>query len=302
MNTIRLTCFLCVFTGLVNILYAQENELIQMADDSLKKVVKQELRTASIKDRGIIVDEKEMIKLMDRMPAFGIYRDTYFTTGVPLNERINRNTADATFQISIRHRLTKSVLPFNSFLYLTYTHKAFWDIYAESAPFRDNNYNPGIGIGKYITKGNNLLGGIVLSFEHESNGQKGDQSRSWNYISINGKYFVNKLLSVSFRAWIPYVDGKENKDLLEYKGIGSISLNAITRDRKWWVTAEFTPRKGWGNINSIVSIGYKPSSMLNQSYFLRFNDGTGENLLNYNRYSMNLRIGISIKPDFYSFL
>lgn len=283
-------------------LYAQENELTQMASDSLKKSIKEMLSNASFKDRGINVDEEEMLKLIDRMPSFGIYKDTYFVTGIPMNQKITRNTADAIFQISIKQRLTKSILPFNSFLYLTYTQKAFWDIYSESSPFRDNNYNPGIGIGKYIIKDNKLNGGILVAFEHESNGREEKDSRSWNYISINGKYFINMLLSVGIKAWIPYVDGGENKDLLTYRGLGTISLNAITSNRKWWLTTELTPRKGWGNINTVISVSYKPSEKLNQSFFLRFSDGTGESLLNYNRYSMNLRVGICIKPDFYSFI
>ncbi|MFT3993593.1 MAG: phospholipase A [Dysgonomonas sp.] len=303
MKIIKFIYLFVLLTGLSDqALLAQENELIYMAGDSLRKVIKEEFRVASYRDRGINVDESEIIKLMDRMPSFGIYKDTYFVTGIPLNQQITRNTADAVFQISIRQRLTKSILPFNSFLYLTYTQKSFWDVYRESSPFRDNNYNPGIGIGKYIIEKNQLRGGILVAFEHESNGREEKESRSWNYISINGKYFINMLLSIGFKVWIPYVDGGENKDLLEHRGLGTISFNAITGNRKWWITTELTPRKGWGNINTVVSLGYKPSGKMNQSFFLRFSDGLGESLLNYNKYSTNLRIGICIKPDFYSFL
>lgn len=303
MKIIRFIYLLLLLTGLSSqALLSQENELIYMAGDSLRKVIKEEFRVASYRDRGINVDEREIIKLMDRIPSFGIYKDTYFVTGVPLNQQITRNTADAVFQLSIRQRLTKSILPFNSFLYLTYTQKSFWDIYRESSPFRDNNYNPGIGIGKYIIEKNQLRGGILVAFEHESNGREDKESRSWNYMSINGKYFINMLLSIGFKVWIPYVDGGENKDLLEYRGLGTISFNAITGNRKWWITTELTPRKGWGNINTVVSVGYKPSAKMNQSFFLRLSDGVGESLLNYNKYSTNLRFGICIKPDFYSFL
>lgn len=303
MKIIKFIYLFVLLTGLTDqALLAQENELIYMAGDSLRKVIKEEFRVASYRDRGINVDESEIIKLMDRMPSFGIYKDTYFVTGIPLNQQITRNTADAVFQISIRQRLTKSILPFNSFLYLTYTQKSFWDVYRESSPFRDNNYNPGIGIGKYIIEKNQLRGGVLVAFEHESNGREEKESRSWNYISINGKYFINMLLSIGFKVWIPYVDGGENKDLLEHRGLGTISFNAITGNRKWWITTELTPRKGWGNINTVVSLGYKPSGKMNQSFFLRFSDGVGESLLNYNKYSTNLRIGICIKPDFYSFL
>jgi alkylhydroperoxidase/carboxymuconolactone decarboxylase family protein YurZ len=33
---------------------------------------------------------------------------------------------------------------------LTYTQKSFWDIYQDSYPFADNNYNPGLALAKPI--------------------------------------------------------------------------------------------------------------------------------------------------------
>lgn len=60
---------------------------------------------------------------LDSQPAFGIYDEMYFVTGIPLNHAVTQYTADAKVQISFRHRLTKSNLPFNTFLFYTYTQK-----------------------------------------------------------------------------------------------------------------------------------------------------------------------------------
>ncbi len=90
--------------------------------------------------------------------------------------------------------------------------------------------------------------------------------------------------------------------MLKYRGLGTISINAISQNRKWWLTTDFTPRKGWGNINTVISLGYKPSRKMNEYLFVRFNDGMGESLLNYNKYNINIRAGICLKPDFYNFL
>ncbi len=90
----------------------------------------------------LAMSEEEIISYMDGLPPFSIYKDNYFITGIPLNRGIDGETADAKFHISFRHRLTRSRLPFDSFLYLTYTQKSFWDIYQQSSPFRDSNYNP----------------------------------------------------------------------------------------------------------------------------------------------------------------
>jgi phospholipase A1 len=89
-----------------------------------------------------INDFDNILELLDCQPSFGMYKDNYIITGVPVNRGINKYTADVKFQLSIRQRLTKAALPYNTFRCITYTQKSFWDVYVKSAPFRDSNYNP----------------------------------------------------------------------------------------------------------------------------------------------------------------
>lgn len=248
----------------------------------------------------IYSSDKEILDAIDKIPPFGIYKDNFFITGVPLNQGITNNTADAMFQISIRHRLTKSILPFGTFAYLTYTQKSFWNIYAESSPFRDTNYNPGVGLAKVILHKNKLLGVAFIQIKHESNGREKEESRSWNYLSLAAKYYINPQFNISGEFWIPYVDGDNNKDLLDYKGLGQINVSLTDARKKWWLEMQLNQRKGFGNINTIASIAFKVSKSSNQYLFLRFQDGYGDSLLDYNKYSMNVRIGMCIKPDFHS--
>lgn len=269
------------------------------ANDSLTLLIEKRLEESVFyKKNQLVVNEEDILTYVDAMPAFAVYRDIYFTTGVPLNRKITSNTADALFQISIRHRLTKSRLPFNTFLYLTYTQKSFWNIYAESAPFRDSNYNPALGLGKYIIHNNTLKGSAFLQFEHESNGRDGEESRSWNMISLSSKYFFNMQLSLGVKVWIPIVDGEENEDLVDYRGIGTLSANYITKDQMWWFSSEITPRKGFGNANTTLTAAFKVSKSSNQYIYARFYNGKGDSLLDYDRYDMNIRVGFCIKPDF----
>lgn len=242
--------------------------------------------------------EEEIIKFTDSQPAFGAYKDNFFITGFPLNKSINRQTADILFQISIRQRLTRSRLPFHSFLYLTYTQKSFWNIYAESAPFKDNNYNPGLGLGRYIIHDNKLYGITCLQIEHESNGKDGLESRSWNMLSVSAKYFINYRLSVSGKLWLPYVDGGENKKLLDYRGLGYFSIEYLSRNQRWWITADLNPRKKFGNINSTLTAAYQISKNNNLYLYARFFEGKGESLLDFDKHTMNLRFGFCMKPDF----
>lgn len=96
------------------------------------------------------------------------------------------------------------------------------------------------------------------------------------------------------------MDGGNNKDLLDYKGLGQININCVDNNQKWWFEIQLNQRKGFGNINTVASIAFKVSKSSNQYLFLRLQDGYGDSFQDYNRYSMNVRIGICIKPNFYS--
>lgn len=270
-------------------------------NDSLRQGYDKSMKNPYIlKPKQLNISKDEAIGMADRSPAFAVYRDNYFVTGIPLNKNVTNGTADAAFQISIRHRITKSILPFNTFAYLTYTQKSFWNIYAESSPFRDTNYNPGLGLGRYLFHNNRLAGAAFLQLMHESNGRDGDDSRSWNYLSLSMKYYFNPRLNLFGEFWLPYVDGDNNKDLTDYRGLGYLSANYISNKHRWWLSAEINPRDGVENINTTLTVAFRISEKANQYLFARFFQGYGESQKDYNTYVINIRVGICIKPDFYS--
>lgn len=291
---------LLVSTAPLNIL-AQESTIFYVDSVDVKNNYLKEMQTVeTLKHKPIEVSDELVRKVLDRQAPFAVYKDNYMVTGIPLNKSINRKSADAFFQFSIRHRVTKSVLPFNSFLYITYSQKSFWDIYDESSPFRDTNYNPGLGIGRYVIKGNKLKGAMMVSLEHESNGKADLESRSWNYINLSAKYFYNMRTSVKAQVYLPYVDGGNNKNLLKYKGYGILSVNAIDKKHLWWFSLNIIPRDKLINPNLHTSLSYRVSKNSNQYLTLDYYAGYGEGLLNYTKYTNQIRIGFTIKPDFFS--
>ena len=60
-------------------------------------------------------------------------------------------------------------------------------------------------------------------------------------------------------------------------------------------------RSGWNlNFNTIVELNYRLFKTENQFFFVQYYNGYGENLLDYNQYHSRLRIGLVIKPKFFS--
>ena len=238
---------------------------------------------------------------LDSRPYFGLYKDTYFVGGTVLGSKPTSHNSDVKFQISFQQRLTKSVLPWNTYLYLFYSQKALWNVFERSLPFHDLNFNPGLGISRYVILKNRLVGKVTLMIEHESNGRDGTASRSWNKISWAGEAYISPNLMAHAKFWIPIVDGKYNKDILKYSGISQAGFQAISNDDKWVLDMTLVKRKGWNfNFNTIVQLGYRLNHNSNQFLMLQYYNGYGETLLDYNQYHSRIRIGLLIRPKFFS--
>ena len=237
----------------------------------------------------------------DNRPAFGIYKDTYFVGGTALNQKPSEYNSNVKFQISFRQRLTKSILPFHSHLFLSYSQKAIWNVFEESLPFHDLNFNPGIGVQNLVVHNGRLVGNATIMIEHESNGRDGEASRSWNKVTFGYAAVIDPRLEVYAKTWIPIIDGQQNKDILKYCGIFQTGTQYISEDQRWVADVTFVKRQGWNlNFNTILNLGFRLSKKRNQYLMLHFYDGYGENMLDYNKYHCNVRMGLLIRPTFFS--
>ena len=238
---------------------------------------------------------------LDSRPYFSLYKDTYFVAGTVLGGEPSTWNSDVKFQISFQQRLTKSKLPFHTYLYLFYTQKAIWHVFRNSLPFYDLNFNPGIGLSKHIIMKNRLLGKITLMAEHESNGRDGTASRSWNKVSLAGEAYISPSLMAHAKYWIPIVDGKYNRDILKYMGLYQAGFQAKSNDDKWVLDMTLVKRAGWNlDFNTIVQLGYRINHNSNQFIMLQYYNGYGEHMLDYDQYHSRIRLGLLIRPRFFS--
>lgn len=246
-------------------------------------------------------DVDSVVHEFDSRPFFSLYKDNYFVAGTALNQRPSQFNSDVKFQVSFSQRLTRSTLPWHSHLFLFYTQKAMWNVFEESLPFHDLNFNPGIGISKLIITKGKVVGKATLLLEHESNGRDGEASRSWNKISLSTGIYIDPHIMVHAKFWIPIIDGKNNKDILKYSGIYQAGIQGISPGERWVFDATFVKRKGWnlkGNVT--INVGFRIRKKDNQFIMLHYYNGYGENLLDYNKYHHRLRIGLLIRPRFFS--
>mgnify|MGYP002563905326 FL=1 len=242
-----------------------------------------------------------VLRDFDNRPFFGIYKDNYFVGGTSIGTKPTSHNSDVKFQVSISQRLTKSVLPFNTYAFLFYSQKCMWNVFEKSLPMRDFNFNPGLGFTKLLISKNRLVGKLTLMIEHESNGRDKMYDRSWNKLSFAGNIYLTPNLMIHGKYWLTYIDSKQNKDILRYNGIYQTGIQVLSPNQRWVFSATFVKRKGWNlNGNTIVDIGWRIRKKDNQFLMLHYYNGYGENLLDYNKFHSRLRIGLLIKPRFFS--
>lgn len=237
----------------------------------------------------------------DNGPYFGLYKDNYFTVGTAVNQKPSRTNSDVKFQISIAQRLTKTTLPGHTFLFLMYTQKTLWNVFEESLPMRDMNFNPGIGLSRPFFNKDRYICKLTFLLEHESNGRDGKSSRSWNRISFSGSVLINEWIMVHGKFWIPIIDGQNNRDILNYCGIYQTGVQITSPNKRLGGSVTLVKRKGWNlNFNTILEFNYLVHRKSNQYLFVQFYNGYGECLLDYNQFHSRIRAGIVIKPKFFS--
>lgn len=255
----------------------------------------------------VTVPEREYINAdsmrrdFDKRPYFGLYKDNYFIFGTTIGQRPTRENSNVKFQISVSQRLTRSTLPWNTYLYLFYTQKVFWNILEKSFPMTDLNFNPGIGLAKPLFVKNRFIGQIIFALEHESNGRDGDASRSWNKISLGANIMIDPNLVVHGKAWIPIVDGGNNRDILDYSGIYQVGMQLYSNNRRFGGSVVLVKRRGWRlNYNTTVEFFWRVRQRDNQYLFVQYYNGYGEGLLEYNKFHSTIRAGLVIKPRLFS--
>ncbi len=233
-----------------------------------------------------------------------MYEDNYMVTGVPLNKEINKGSADIKYQISFKQLLTRKTLPLDSYLFLTYTQTAFWNVYAASSPFAEINFNPGISLGKPVYNSKErLIGMAFLNAQHESNGRDSIYSRSWNKIAISFHARISDRINMSLEGWYPVRYKKDNPDLMEYLGPGELNFSYNLEPKN--LALELMLRKGlnWEWKGAVkMRLLYRPFEMRTHRLTLEWFHGYGESLINYNNLSSMIRIGFLFRSDDLNFL
>ena len=224
------------------------------------------------------------------------------------------------FQISFRKSLTYNLFGLNESINFSYTQKVWWQIYSDSSPFRETNYSPELFlVVPSPQKLDDFMGLKILkiAYLHESNGQEGYQSRSWNRFYVDGMWQWDNLF-LSTRVWYRFnenekyggyyegnpnpttglydanYEGDDNPDIDEYLGFGDIKLNYLYKKNQISALVRYNFAKGGKNRGAIdLSWSYPFLSSENTFWYVKFFNGYGESLIDYDRCITKAAFGFS---------
>jgi len=206
------------------------------------------------------------------------------------------DSAEVKFQVSLKFPIWRGIYKDNGDIYMAYTNLSFWQAYNSdrSSLFRETNHEPELFISfknnwKFLGITNNL---INIGAVHQSNGQSGALSRSWNRIYANF-VFQKDNFTVSLKPWLRITeeDNDDNPDIEKYLGHGELRVGYKWGDHT--LSSMFrnnfrSDNKGAFELGWSFPIGNRIRGYMQYFY------GYGESLIDYDVSTNRLSVGIAL--------
>jgi phospholipase A1 len=191
---------------------------------------------------------------------------------------------------SLQTKLIDDLFGHDGDVWLGYTQTSYWQLFNTkiSSPFRETDYNPEVRLA-FLTRwqlAGLTLRGVSFGLMHDSNGQSGTLSRSWNRVFANFQVTRGSLV-LSIRPWVRVFDVDDNPDIEDYYGHFDLRASWERRNQLFSLNVRnpFDHRFG-AELNWSLPITNRLRGLVQWHY------GYSENLIDYNH--RNNRIGVGL--------
>jgi phospholipase A1/A2 len=213
----------------------------------------------------------------------------------------NLNHTEAELQLSVKILLRENLFDHNGHFYLGYTNHSLWQVYNRklSAPFRESDHEPELILSFtnnwQIFGLNNAINEVIIN--HESNGQTGLLSRSWNRLMFNS-VFEKGDFTFTINPWYRLPEsrqeypgdprGDDNPDISKYMGHGELSAAYKYKSNIFNLQLRHNLETDYG----AVELGWTFPVTKNIRGIINYFDGYGHSLIDYNVHQRNIGLGI----------
>ncbi len=297
--------FYIVMVLLVSYLFADVDKVCQTTQkvDEAKSQIKIENIS---NDRS----KENMQKWLDGSFGLKPYRSNYLLPfGIAKNKyvshkpKVSYRNIEAELQVSLKLMFAKNLFGLHGKYYASYTHKAFWQIYMESSPFRESIYNPeGFVVFPVSDRHSGFnIRSVKFAIAHQSNGQPNTEdslyykgynlSKSINYLYTTVT-LQHKTLLTDITLMAPYLgkqDLDDNPDIMKYLGYTKVKCSYFYNEHMFTLMVR-------GNISSLkgaVEATYSYPVFDDIYLYMKFFSGYVESLVDYDREVTKFSIGFS---------
>jgi len=200
------------------------------------------------------------------------------------------------FQFSIKFPIADQLFGENGSFYFGYTNLSLWQAYnsSQSSPFRETNHEPELFI---VVPNDWEIWGFknklnMIGIVHQSNGQSGSLSRSWNRIYAEF-IFEQRNYYLSFKPWLRIKErgDDDNPDIEHFMGHAEFRVVYATGRH----TLGLMLRNNFHADNKgAVELNYSFPMSRRAKWFIQYFEGYGESLIDYNARARRFGIGIAL--------
>ena len=220
-------------------------------------------------------------------------------------ENVVYSDFEVEFQVSLMMQIQHDLLGFGEKYYFSYSQHSFWQLYVQSSPFRETNYNPEAFVIFPIESQYTYfkIKSLKFAYAHISNGQPdtsavvfdnntslGNLSRSVNYLYTTLR-IQKKSLILDLKAWYRVPDSPENDDnpdLMRYIGYTSAKMTYFHGKNMFTLMGRVNFSTGKGAVEGTYSY-----PLIRNYFYAKVFSGYAESLIDYNNYITKVSLGFS---------
>ncbi len=216
----------------------------------------------------------------------------------------NRKDTETKFQISFKKSLAKDLFGGRNELFLGYSQTSWWQTSAKSSPFRETNYEPELFMVFPYAKKQSPLKAYTIGILHQSNGQGGRVSRSWNRVYLSG-IFQKEGIFIIPRVWyripehqktdINDTSGDDNPDIYKYLGYGDLRITYPYKKHLFTLLLRDNFKFDGTNRGAVQFDWTFPLPWISDTFgYFQIFSGYGESLIDYNKRNDKIGLGFAI--------
>lgn len=212
-------------------------------------------------------------------------------------EHLDLEDTEIQLQLSIKTPLAVDIFSSGVNAWGGYTIRSFWQGYNSnnSSPFRETNHEPEI----WLQHSSNLHFGPLrnvgnsIGLVHQSNGQGGNLSRSWNYAYVTFGFELGDFVFM-VKPWYRFQENAKddnNASITDYLGHGELTAAWKYGDNAFSIISRNNLESGLSR--GSVQLGWS-FPLFNYQYikgYVQYFSGYGESLIDYDHYVDRLGVG-----------